>query len=135
MPNCLLVVEDDLTILDLVSRFLTTVEADVIGAGSLEAGHAALADHPRPTVVLVDRTLPDGDGLRFCRDLRARRPDIPVLLMTGQAPPDLDLRLVDGVLEKPFTGDQLRQAVTALVRSVRSEPPRAPSLASSSERT
>lgn len=46
-----------------------------------EAGRILLA--ARPDVVTVNITLPDGDGLRLAQELRDRRPDLGIVMMTS----------------------------------------------------
>jgi two-component system nitrogen regulation response regulator GlnG len=47
------------------------------------AGGAAAAENPEVDLVLLDVRLPGRDGLAVLRDLRKRRPDLPVIMMTA----------------------------------------------------
>jgi DNA-binding NarL/FixJ family response regulator len=64
-------------------------EADTVAAGmravSLE----------RPDVVTIDVALPDGDGIRFARDLRDRRPDLGIVILTSRGEDDVLFRALD----------------------------------------
>ncbi|MGO4139913.1 response regulator, partial [Rhizobium brockwellii] len=40
-------------------------------------------DTSRPDLIVLDVLLPDGSGLDICRNLRARRSRIPVILLTA----------------------------------------------------
>jgi two-component system OmpR family response regulator len=68
----LLVVDDEETILELLSGSLRFAGFDVMTAGSgAEALRAASAS--RPDLVLLDVMLPDGDGFEVVRRLRSGR--------------------------------------------------------------
>ena len=82
--------------------------ADVAGAVT----HPALATC---RLLLCDVMLPDGSGLEVLRAARRMRSRLPVVLMTGYAPPDqtdaaADAGLVE-VLSKPFEAGELLDVV------------------------
>jgi DNA-binding NarL/FixJ family response regulator len=62
---------------------------EVVGtAGNLAAG-LDLVEHADPEVALVDIGLPDGSGIDLTRQLLARRPNLAVVLYTGDADAEL----------------------------------------------
>lgn len=94
---CILHIEDDRDILDLVARALHPT-ARVIPAGSIEEARAALLAHHFDLVVL-DLTLGEASGLDLLRDLRNRSgAPIPVVIFSGHsaeiaAVPQVEARL------------------------------------------
>jgi DNA-binding NarL/FixJ family response regulator len=50
---------------------------------------------PRPDVVTVDATLPDGDGMRLAREFRDRHADLGIVMLTSQAEDDLLFRALE----------------------------------------
>jgi CheY-like chemotaxis protein len=59
-------------------------------------------------LVITDMSMPEMDGLTFTRAVRAVRPDIPVILATGQSASlntqrDVDL---DALMNKPLRPDE-----------------------------
>lgn len=81
-PLRLLVVDDDVVVPMLIAMGLDAVDV-VEATRSTEA--LAIACEMRPDAVVVDRTLPDGDGLDLVRSLRAtpETRDIPIVLVTA----------------------------------------------------
>jgi two-component system response regulator MprA len=73
-----------------------------------------------PTVLLLELTLPDGDGRDVCQALRADHNDVPVLFLGASG--TLDERLSsfyaggDDYLSKPFATAELVARTSALVR-------------------
>ena len=81
----------------------------------------ALVDEEPFTLVVTDIQMPGLSGLDTYRAIRKRRPDQPVLMMTGfAAEPVVDAALdegVFGVLVKPFDVDQLVRIVEIASRA------------------
>jgi DNA-binding NarL/FixJ family response regulator len=85
-PIRLLIVDDHRSFRESIA-FMLDREADlhVVGqAGSLaEARRVLDAGQERVDVAMIDLDLPDGNGTDFIADLRARHPEIIVLVLTG----------------------------------------------------
>ncbi|MFM8332229.1 MAG: response regulator [Candidatus Methylumidiphilus sp.] len=75
-------------------------EAVVLHAGSCAEGIAIARKKPL-NLVFLDLGLPDGDGLDCLRALKAARPSLPVVLLSGQA---MDRQLVESALELKAMG-------------------------------
>lgn len=86
-----------------------------------------------PDIIILDKRLPEMDGLDICRRLKASKETnkIPVIILSAN--PDIQSMAMasgaDEVIEKPFTLKELREAVERLVegqaeprRSCRAEP-------------
>jgi len=125
MTSRLLLIDDDARLTAMLGDYLTAAGFEVQAVGSLAAGRAILAAETFDLLVL-DLMLPDGDGLDFCRDLRAepatRR--LPVLMLSARGEPMdriLGLELgADDYLPKPFEPRELQARIKALLR--RAEP-------------
>src|SRR3984957_14215138 len=80
----LLVVEDEPTILELLSGSLRFAGVDVPTAAS---GRESLcgAAASRPDLILLDVMLPDGDGFDVIRARRAGGPRVPVIFLTARS--------------------------------------------------
>ena len=123
LRGSILVVDDEPTITDVVSRYLqragygTRVAAD--GPDALR-----LASEERPDLVVLDLMLPGMDGLELCRWIRARS-DLPVIMLTArgeEADRIVGLELgADDYVTKPFSPRELAARVRTVLR--RSTPP------------
>ncbi len=74
------------------------------------------ADFAVPCIVIIDFNLPDMTGLEALDALRRRGTEIAAILTTSTATPALRRRAAASkarVIEKPFLGDDLLDAVRA----------------------
>jgi two-component system OmpR family response regulator len=121
----LLVVEDEPTILELLSGSLRFAGFDVVtassGAGALRAAAAC-----RPDLILLDVMLPDGDGFEVVRTLRSGGPRVPVIFITARvAVADRVTGLTiggDDYVTKPFSLDEVLARIRAVLRRSGPEP-------------
>ncbi len=116
----ILVVDDEPTIAEIVSRYLERAHYDTAIAAD---GHAALARAStwHPDLVVLDLMLPGLDGLEVMRLLReAGGPRVAVILLTakGEESDRIDgLRLgADDYVVKPFSPAELVARVDAVLR-------------------
>jgi len=78
----ILVLEDNLTQLNLVSKQLTTAGYQVIPV--VEGGLAVeTCISRRPDLVVCDLSMPGMDGFQFIRQLRQEQPNTPVVVISG----------------------------------------------------
>ncbi|WNG48362.1 sigma-54-dependent Fis family transcriptional regulator [Archangium minus] len=82
MSTSLLLVDDDRTFSSLAASVLTQEGFRVRTARSLHETRMALA-RESPDLIILDRRLPDGDGLSFLPELRAQVPGTVVLMVTA----------------------------------------------------
>jgi DNA-binding NtrC family response regulator len=109
-----LVIDDERVVRDAVRRVL---EADGLRVEASEDAASGLA-HPAVRdcrLVLCDLMLPDRSGYEVLAELRALRPGLPVVLITGFATPDHAARAEEAgaadFLAKPFEVDELLDVV------------------------
>jgi two-component system response regulator ResD len=117
-----LVVEDEPTIAEVVSRYLERAGyLTVIAADGQEA--LAVAAERWPDLVVLDLMLPRIDGLEVMRRLRERdRGRLPIILLTAKGEESdriVGLRLgADDYVVKPFSPAELVARVDAVLRRV-----------------
>jgi two-component system, cell cycle sensor histidine kinase and response regulator CckA len=81
----ILIVDDEPIILDVFRRFLEGDGRELVLAGSAREALAVGSAPEAVDVALVDKNLGDGSGLDVARALRAAKPDVEVILVTGYA--------------------------------------------------
>jgi two-component system OmpR family response regulator len=118
MPK-ILVVEDDRKLAELLGRVLTEEGYEAVAAHSKAAALAAMSANS-PNLLVVDRMLPDGDGLELCASLARAGGATPVLVLTalgelGDRVDGLD-RGADDYVIKPFEIPELLARIRALLR-------------------
>jgi DNA-binding response OmpR family regulator len=123
MRQRLLIVDDEIDVLGIVSEYLEALGYHVIGAMS---GREALAQIERAdgtiSAAVIDWSLPDVSGREVIRSLRDRQPTCPVVVTTGHSADVVSDELAGqhatAVLRKPFTMRSLAVRVEALVASL-----------------
>ncbi len=133
-----LIVEDEPALAEVVTRILTTGGYRVLTATS---GQEALALHAAHgcDLLLTDVVMPEMSGPHLAELLHRRRPDVPVLYMSGYSNGLLGAThiLEPGIalIEKPFTADDLLHKTGAtLAAAARSASPRQHAAASEADR-
>ena len=128
----ILIVDDDRQIRLAVSEVLVAAGYEV---HSVDGGRAAISRLAQGDIdaVLSDIRMPELDGVELLREIHARDPRLPVILMTGEPSLDTAMRAIEhGVLRyltKPFDGAELVKLVEFAIR----QNPRGVALAGSGE--
>jgi two-component system, cell cycle sensor histidine kinase and response regulator CckA len=121
----ILVVDDDSAVRRSVVRVLERSGFDCLEADEGEAALAILRNDPDVSAVLSDLVLPGLSGFELLERLRADRPELPLVAMSGYAEgaPTRAQALPPGVdfIEKPFASKDLVAAVEEACR--RAGPP------------
>ncbi len=116
----ILVIEDEQLVAEMLCKALETLGNSCLWARDAETATAMLAEHPVEGVTL-DLSMPGQPGLQWLEKMVATRPDLArsTLVITGS---HLDAELVErlarcgaGVLAKPFTLENLAEAVRAQI--------------------
>src|SRR3954447_23661605 len=90
----LVIVDDHEALREGLAALLQHGGLEVVGAAGNVAAGVDLVDHAEPDVAIVDIQLPDGSGIDLTRELLARRPELGVILYTGDSDAEL---LYDGL--------------------------------------
>jgi DNA-binding response OmpR family regulator len=119
-----LVIEDEPRILSFLARALEAEGFAVDGEDNGPAGLARALGGAYDLVVL-DLLLPRVDGLTVLRELRGRRPELPVVIVSARSDLRTKLRSFElgacDYVAKPFAFDELLARIRVQLRARRSE--------------
>ena len=114
-----LVVDDDVTVREVVVTYLRAAGHDVDETADGESALALLRDTPTDLLVL-DLMLPGIDGLAVCERLRSRGDDLPVIMLTALGSETDRVvgleRGADDYVTKPFSPRELVLRVDSVLR-------------------
>ena len=105
----ILVIDDDPSVRDLMSRFLTKLNFNVVAAANGEEG-IRLAKHVHPLLITLDVVMPDCDGWAVLNRLKSdsKLAEIPVIMVTVVDNEAMGLELgASNYLIKPVDRDRL----------------------------
>jgi DNA-binding response OmpR family regulator len=114
-----LVVEDDRKVASFIEKGLQEegYAVDVLNDGEDAGTQARMIDYD---CVVLDLLLPGRSGFQVLRDIRARKPELPVLILSAQAAPDERVAGLnsgaDDYMGKPFILAELTARIRALLR-------------------
>ncbi|MCC7541158.1 MAG: response regulator transcription factor [Deltaproteobacteria bacterium] len=129
MSETIVIVDDER---DLVTTLAYNLQREGFVTRTAYTGRegvdAALAS-PEPSLVLLDLMLPDVSGTEVCRQIRQRKPHLPIIILTAKGE-EID-RVVgfelgaDDYVVKPFSVRELMLRVKAILRrgQADSQPP------------
>ncbi len=122
--TCVLVIDDDPALLELVSGALRLENYRVLTARDGQAGLRQMYQH-QPDLIILDINMPTMDGWVVCQRVREVS-TIPILMLTAQGDPEqivrgLDLG-ADDYMVKPFEMSVLLARVRANLRRATTEP-------------
>ena len=114
-----LVVEDDTKVASFIHKGLEQegLAVDVLNDGEDAGAQAQIVDYD---CVVLDLLLPGRSGFQVLRDIRSRKADLPVLILSAQASPEARVAGLDGgaddYMDKPFILAEVSARIRALLR-------------------
>ncbi|MFM2600900.1 response regulator transcription factor [Vibrio fortis] len=124
MTAQILLVEDDNDLAELVTMHLRFQGQEVCRVASIGEAKSAYQENDFDLVVL-DRGLPDGDGVEFCRSVRKEKDWTPMLMLTAR---DSEMDKVSGLeaglddyITKPFSVLEFQARVRNVLRRISHE--------------
>lgn len=110
-----LVVDDDVLVLRMISRMLTRRPGAGVHTASNISSARTMFGQVRPSTCVVDLQLPDGSGIDLIRELRTLDSAVQLVLITAYGSMEVGAAAVragaDSVLAKPVTGPDIMGVV------------------------
>ncbi len=114
MKPALLIVDDEESVLEVLSILLRDEGYEISTASSLTQARAALAQD-RPNLVLCDILMPDGNGLDLLKEIKTRNPSPSVVMMTAYTSTKAAIEAMKlgayDYVSKPFNNEELKVVV------------------------
>lgn len=116
-----LVVEDDVTTSELVCMVLSAHGIHPITAFTAAEAMHSLKESRELSAILLDLTLPDGDGITVMREARKLHPNLPCIILTASDSVDTAVMAMkagaENYLIKPFAPGTLIPALRACIEN------------------
>ena len=95
--------------------------AAVVAAGGMEA--LKIMEEKKPDIIITDMLMPEMDGAEFMMRVREKCSEIPIIAVSGggnkinmEEALDIARMLADRVLRKPFTNEEVVEAIDGLLK-------------------
>ncbi|MGC1345935.1 MAG: response regulator transcription factor [Methyloceanibacter sp.] len=117
-PLKVLVIDDEPPIRKLLRMGLETQGYQTLDASNAKAALELMSD--KPDLVILDLGLPDMEGLELLRQIRARREDLPVVVLSSRGDEAAKVAALDqgadDYVTKPFGMEELLARIRAALR-------------------
>ena len=114
MSERILLVDDDPGLSEVIALLLEREGYGVELAGTVKQG-LNLVEARKPDLVLTDLKLPDGTGLDVIAGVRARRPRLPLIMITSYSSMESAIEALragaNDYVIKPFNNDEFLRAI------------------------
>ena len=116
LQGCVLVIEDEPDVREVVSDMLNDIGVKTIAAASGEEGIEFFEAHPgEVNLVLLDLSMPGMGGKETFRRLKAMQPGLKIILSSGyshhEVREDFHQLVLDGFIQKPYRYESLEELV------------------------
>lgn len=118
----ILIVDDEQNILTSLKRALEIEGYSALTADCAQACWSTVSDHA-PDLILLDLVLPETDGIEILKQLKKKNPDLPVLMMSGNATIEHAVQATKlgafDFIEKPISTEKLLIGIANALNLVR----------------
>jgi len=115
-----LIVDDEAPVRDVQSKMLSQAGYEIIAVGTAAKALETIREKSTIDLVIADVHMPEMNGDEMARHIRAIRPDLKILFVTGFSDTLFANQPVlwdhQAFLDKPFTRQGLLEAVTLLLK-------------------
>lgn len=124
LPTTLLFVDDNLALVEVTTRYISELRPQwrILLAHTLAEGRR-IYDQCFPDAAVLDMGLPDGSGLDLLIEFKRHRPELPIVVISGDDNEALRQKVADrwgsAFLAKPFSAPALVNQVEWLMYTAR----------------
>src|SRR5215210_5083179 len=118
MESKVLIIDDEEKLRNLLARLIRLEGYAVIEVGNIKAAHKAI-EKEEPDVILCDVKLPDGNGVDFIKEVKARHSPIEIILLTAYGNiPDGIQAMKNGAFDYITKGDDNDKVIPLLNKAL-----------------
>ena len=118
MPGTILLIDDEEKLRGLLKRIIALEGFTTLEASNLRAGAKLLEKEPID-IVLCDVKLPDGSGVEFVKEVKAKHPVVEIILLTAYGNiPDGIQAMKNGAFDYITKGDDNDKIIPLLMRAL-----------------
>ena len=118
MPGKILIIDDEEKLRNLLARLIKLEGFAVTETGNLKAAYKAI-EKEEPDVILCDVKLPDGNGVDFITDIKAKHPVTEIILLTAYGNiPDGVMAMKNGAFDYITKGDDNARIIPLLSNAI-----------------
>ncbi|CAN5299058.1 sigma-54 dependent transcriptional regulator [soil metagenome] len=118
MTGKVLIIDDEEQLRNLLARLIRLEGFSVIEAANIKAAHKAI-EKDEPDVILCDVKLPDGNGVRFIKEIKDRHPIVEIILLTAYGNiPDGIQAMKNGAFDYITKGDDNDKVIPLLNKAI-----------------
>lgn len=115
-----LVVDDEEFVMEVCTEYLKQMGLNTLGAADGREAVDIFSRHMDDiSLVILDLTMPNMDGVAALHELRMLKPDIKVIISSGHATQTAAENFIDdkpdGFIQKPFQMQELREKIAAVI--------------------
>lgn len=118
---CILAVDDEPGVRNILANLLTA-RGHVVHVASSGYDALDILNTTDIDIVFTDHGMPEMNGQQLARVIRQSRPELPIVLVTGDTAFDDQLEEIDSVIGKPFFLEDLQRAINQLVKTTPLQP-------------
>ncbi len=116
--NKVLIIDDEEKLRNLLARLIKLEGFAVTEVGNIKAAYKAI-EKEEPDVILCDVKLPDGNGVDFTKEVKAKYPIIEIILLTAYGTiPDGIRAMKNGAFDYTTKGDDNDKVIPLLNKAI-----------------
>jgi DNA-binding response OmpR family regulator len=118
MQKTILVIDDDVKLIELLTKYLSQFDLMVISSTNPMEG-VSLVQQKKPDLVILDVMMPEKNGFELCREIRRVSP-LPIIMLTARG--EVTDRIIglelgaDDYVSKPFEPRELLARIQSIIR-------------------
>lgn len=120
VPTKIMIVDDATALRGVLRAFFRGEGYDVVGEHANGAGVLDDVGRLQPDIVCLDYNLPDINGMELLRAIHAAHPTVAVVMITGEAAPELESEAAEGgaagFIRKPFSQERISKEIHQVAR-------------------